>query len=152
MKISPCLFIMAVLGVALAQDQLAQNQTYMFTDGPFNHRVIIYSDVAVGETAIEIVTADTGDPVGTTNDIVLIIGLIHAGLDSDGTLHLIRTNNDYQLGSKESFEISTSISEPVSFGGVLGRPFNVDLDIQPGEGSKLNITLTNADIFEVVKK
>lgn len=143
MKISLCLFITAILGVALAQ-QLAQNQSYTFTNDAFNYQVIIYSDVAVGDTAIEIVT-DAEDPVGTTN----IIGLVHAGLDSDGTLHLIRTDNDYLLGSEESFEISTSISEPVSFGGVINKPFNVDLDIQPGEGRKLNITLVNADMFEV---
>ncbi len=132
-----------LIAVALFGVSYAQDQNYTFTGGSFNYRIIIYGDVAVGDTAIEIITfgEDPETPLS-------IIGFVHAGLDSDGTLHLIRTNNDYLLGSEESFEISTAISEPISFGGVLGKPFNVDLDVQIDSGNKLNITLVNAGAFE----
>jgi hypothetical protein len=140
MKISLCLLIAALLGIASAQDQ-----TYTFSDDAFSYRVIIYSDVAIGDTAIEIVTNDTANPDMTLSNI----GYAYTGLEADGTLHLLRINNDYLIGSEESMEVSTDISGPVSFGGVLGRPFNVDLDIQAGVGSRLTIRLENSDIFEV---
>jgi hypothetical protein len=133
---------MAFLGITFGQDQ-----TYTFTEDSFSYRVIIYADVAVGDTAVEVVT--TGDDPETPLSILVIR---HVGLDSNGTLHLVMNDNDYLLGSDESFEISTAINETVSFGGGLGKPFDVDLDIQAGEGSKLNITLANADIFEVVRE
>jgi hypothetical protein len=150
MKTVLCFFIAALYGISFAQ-----NQNYTFSDGSFIYLVRIYSDVAIGEEAFGINRYQQSTPLDITGDFPSsITDYEHAGLDSNGTLHLLKEDIEYSsdgsfsVDSEQSYEVSVDISEPLTFEGDLTSP-DIELDIQVIEGGKLNITLVNADAFEV---
>ncbi len=135
------------LALLLFSTTYAQNQRYTFEDGAFSYRITIYDNIAIGDRAVEITTNSTENL--ELEAALSIVGYDYTGLEPDGTLHFIRADNDFLLGSEESFAVVTAIDELTTFGGLLGRPFNLELNIQAVEGRKLDITLSNANQFEV---
>lgn len=151
--------ILCFLAVSLYGVSFAQTQNYTFSDDSFTYLVRIYSDVAIGEEAFGI-NRYQGASANISGDVTsdfpsTITDYEHAGLDANGTLHLLKEDTEYSsdgsfaVDSQESYEVSVDVSEPLTFVGNLSSP-DIELNIQVAEGSKLNITLVNADAFEVL--
>ena len=141
MKTIICVLTAIIASISFAQDRT----TYTRAGDTSNYRVVLYSNAAIGDRAVEVVDMDSKNPDAT----LAIIGLTYTGLEPDGTLHLVMENNNYLVNTTDKFLVSAVTNESISFGGILGRPFEVDLSFSVGEGKKLNTTLTNADAFEL---
>ena len=122
-----------------------QGQGFTFSDDSFTYLVQVNDDAAIGGTAFSLTTF-SGDAVNY-DDIIGNIAYNYVGIDSSGTVYLMKNDNDYSVESEKSSNLLVTPNKTLTFSGHLGSP-DLEISIQEIEGGKVSVTLVNAEAFE----